>query len=115
MAGFRDIVSGSTDEYQGRVKAALPLADEFPLVAESLAGTPANGTLPEIGPCSLGFYLDGDKAKFVVRVKGEDTVLFGVVADILNPWGSINSALLVGDVSRKRHSEHNGKLSKLPY
>lgn len=115
MGSFAALLQGGNDEHGSRKKTAACLLKEFPLVAEALTGTPSENGNPEVPRCAISFYLDGGQAKFVIRVKGNETALFGVCGDLLNPWGSINSALLVGDVSRKRHSEQDASLSKVPY
>lgn len=115
MATFRDLVSGGKNELSARQKAVKTISEECPLVAEILTGSPAEGVLPEVSPGSISFFLDGSQLKFAIYVKSPEQKFFGIIQDIANPWQSINSALLIGDVSRKRHSEQNGSSEKLPY
>jgi len=106
MGSFRDIVAGGKNEYGQREKGTKALKKETPLVSEVLTGSPAEGTSPEVSAGTIAFFMDGAQMKFSVFVKTPETKFFGVVQDILNPWASVNAALLLGDVSRKRHSEH---------
>lgn len=115
MSVFRQLVTGGGDDYERRKKAVEALSGDFPIVAEVLAGSPGDGKTPPISEGSITFFLDADKAKFKIFVKSEGASYFGVVADMLNPWGSINSALLVNDVSRKRDSGQNDATKKVPY
>lgn len=115
MSSFRDLVQGGKNEYGQRIKACKPIAESFPFVAEILSGSPSDGENKEVSPGSISFFLDGSQLKFAIYVKSPEQKFFGIIQDIVNPWGSINSALSVGDVSRKRHSEHNGSLDKVPY
>jgi len=105
MASFRDIVAGGKNEYGQREKGTKTLKKETPFVAEILAGSPAEGGNPEVSPGTIAFFMDGTQMKFSIFVKTPETKFFGVVQDPLNPWGSVNAALLLGDVSRKRHTE----------
>lgn len=115
MASFRDLVQGGKNEYGQRVKACRPIAEACPLVAEILSGSPADGENKEVSPGSISFFLDGSQLKFAIYVKAPEQKFFGIIQDITNPWQSINSALMIGDVSRKRHTEQNGRLSELPH
>lgn len=110
MASFRDLVTGGKNEHASREKGSKSLKKETPLVAEIFTGTPAEGANSEVSPGTISFYMDGAQLKFSIYVKSPEVKYFGVVADILKPFESVNSALLMGDVSRKRHSEQgNGK------
>lgn len=110
MASFRDLVTGGNDDQAGREKGTKALAKECPFVAEALAGTPESGKGPAVSPGTVSFYMDGAKMKFSIYVKSPEKKYFGIVSDPLNPFGSVNSALLLGDVSLKRHSEQkNGE------
>lgn len=104
MVSFRDMVKGNASAAADRLKGVEKLQDEFPLVSEALAGAVGqNGQKDEEG-CTISFWMDGPRMKFKIYVKFTFTSFFGEVADILNPWGSVNSALLTGDVSQKRDS-----------
>jgi len=105
MESFFDLVQGENGSTKAKQAALEPLAKETPLVAQVLQGREAAGTSPAISGGSVSFYMDGNRMKFTIFVKSPEQKFFGVVADVLNPWGSVNSALLVGDVSRKRHSD----------
>jgi len=115
MAGFRQLVTGGKDDPAARAKGVEKIGAESPIVAEILAGSPAGGGLAEVPPATISFFMDGEKLKFKIFVKGDLGTFFGVVEDVLNPWGSINSAILVGDVSQKRHTVQNGTDAKVPY
>lgn len=115
MASFRQLVTGGKDDSAARLKGVEKISEESPLVAEILAGSPQNGSQAEIPPSTVSFFMDGDKMKFKIFVKGDLGTFFGVVEDVLNPWGSINSAILVGDVSQKKNTVHNGSDAKVPY
>ena len=104
MAGLRDFLNGEKDHGKEARKCVKALEQELPLVAEILGGIEANGKAPEVSPSAITIYVSGGKIKFSTNVKSAEKTLHGEIADVLNPWGSINSALLVGDVSSKRYS-----------
>jgi len=115
MSTFRDLVTGGKNEFTSRSKAVESIKESCPLVAEILTGSPAEGGNPEVSPGSVSFYLDGSQVKFAIYVKSPESKFFGVVQDVLNLFASINSALLLGDVSRKRHSEQENGSKVAPY
>ncbi len=110
---LRSLVSGVEDSSQMRLFVVQALQEEFPLVAEALAGAPATATQPELPPGTITFWLDGSTMKFTYSVRVLSQTFFGVVKDVLNPWASVHYALLMGDVSRKRHTKQETTLAEL--
>ncbi|AXH79187.1 MAG: hypothetical protein [Circular genetic element sp.] len=113
VGGLRSLFNGKGDEHGTRQKAVEALEAEYPLVAEALAGIEKSGDQAELPPGTITFWLDGPIMKFTYSVKALFVTHYGTVADVTNPWGSVNSALLTGEVSRKRHSEHQTTIEKL--
>lgn len=113
MAGLRDLLNKGRDNDAEAQKIVKPLAKEFPLVAELLGGMPEKGDQAAISPGTVTFFVHDGKMRFSANVKSAEKTFIGDVADILNPWGSINTALLTGDVSSKRYTERpNSSLTK---
>lgn len=111
MAGLRNLLNGAKDDEKSAKKVVKPLEKEFPLVAEILGGSPATEKEAAISPGTITIFIHGGKARFSANVKSAEITLIGDVADIVNLWGSINSAILVGDVSSKRYTERNAILT----
>lgn len=115
MESFFDLLQAENGSHEAKEKALATLAQEAPLVAQVLGGRAASANTPEISGGSVSFYMDGNRMKFTIFVKSPEQKFFGVVADPVNPWESVNTALLLGDVSRKRHSDPLDSNGKVPY
>lgn len=111
MAGLRDLLNGGKDHEAEAQKIAKPLAKEYPFVAEILGGIPEKGDQKAVSGGTITFFIHEGKARFSANVKGAEKTFLGEIADILNPWGSINSAMLVGDVSSKRYTDRKATLA----
>lgn len=101
------LLNKGKDNGKNSRQLARPLIKDFPIVAEILGGLAAKGDQPEVAGGTITFFIHEGKIRFSANVKSAEQTLIGEVADILNPWGSINSACLVGDVSSKRYTERN--------
>ena len=104
MSAIRNLLKKGTDYEEANLEAVKALRKEFPEVADALAGVPKKGTADAIPSGTITFWVHEGKAKFTYNVKATSQSFIGVVADIANPWGSVNSALLTGEVSSKRYS-----------
>lgn len=112
MAGLRDLINGGKDHEAEAAKIAKPLAKEFPLVAEILGGLPEKGDQKAVSPGTITIFIHEGKARFSCNVKSAEKTFLGDLPDLLNPWGCINSALLLGDVSSKRYTDRKASLNK---
>ena len=111
--GLRGLVLGVEDNSERRSRAVEPLEDQFPLVAQALAGLPKSDHDEEVPPGTITFWLDGSTMKFTYSVKSVGITYFGVVADVMSPWRSVNDAILLGALSRKRHSGQSNSVAEL--
>lgn len=111
MAGLRDFLNGEKDNGEEARKLVKGLVKEFPLVAEVLGGLPEKGGQAEVSPSAITIFIHGGRIRFSTNVKSAGKTILGEVNDVLNPWGSINSALLTGEVSSKRYTERESRLS----
>jgi len=105
MAGLRDLINGGKDHAAEALKAAKPLQKEYPIVAEILGGMPEKGDQPAVSSGTITFFVSDGRIRFSANVKSAEKTFIGDISDILNPWGSINSVMLVGDVSSKRYTD----------
>jgi len=105
MAGLRDLLKGGKDHDAEAIEITKSLKKDFPFVAEVLGGCPATKTEEAVLSGTITIFIHEGKARFSVNVKSQGKTFIGDLADIANPWGSINSALAMGDVSSKRYSE----------
>jgi len=103
--GLRGLVTGGRDACKANQKAVEALREECPLVAEILAGIPADGEQPAFEGSPITFFINDGRLRFSANVKSSLIKFVGDVADPLLPWHSINTALLTGDVSSKRYTE----------
>lgn len=113
VGSIRSLINEKGDFNGGREKAVETIKEFAPLVAECLAGCPKDSQGEEMPPGSITFWLDGPVAKFTYSVKTISVTYYGTVADLAKPWESVNSALLMGEVSRKRHSVNENTLAEL--
>lgn len=111
MAGLRDLLTKEKPNGEAARKLCKPLSKEFPFVAEILGGIEAKGDQIEVSNGTITFYVHDGKIRFSANVKSAEKTFIGDVADILNPWGSINTALQMGDVSSKRYTDPKASLS----
>ena len=111
MAGLRDLIKKETNRNAEARELAKPLEKDFPFVAELLGGIAAKGQSPEVPPSTITFFFHEGKIRFSTNVKGLGKTLIGDVADVTNPWGSINTALAMGECSQKDYTERNGKMT----
>jgi len=108
MAGLRSLINGGKDHDSEAQKLVKCLAKDFPLVAEILGGLPEKGEEGKVSPSAVTIFIHEGKARFSCNVKSAEKTLIGEIGDLVNLWGSINSALLTGQVSSKRYTErHN--------
>jgi hypothetical protein len=112
MAGMRSLLKNGKDYDEEARKIVKPLEKEFPLVAELLGGLPETKTDPAVSPGTVTIFIHEGKARFSINVKSASRTFIGDLADILNPWGAINTALLMGDVSSKRYTGQPASLAK---
>jgi len=105
MAGLRDLLQKENRNGSHARKAVEALQKEYPLVAELLGGLEAKDGQPEVSPGTITIFVHEGKARFSINVKSAEKTFIGDLADVVNPWGSINSALMMGDVSSKRYTD----------
>jgi len=103
--GLKDLLQKEKDDGKIARKAVEKLKKDFPWVAEILGGSPANGDDVEVSPGTITIFFHDGKIRFSANVKSAQKTFIGDIGDVLNPWGSINSAFGVGDVSSKRYTE----------
>lgn len=103
--GLRDLVKDTKDNGEKARKAVKTIAKDFPHVAEILGGLAAKDDQPEISPSAITIWITDGKARFSTNVKSASKTLLGEVADLANPWASINCILGTGEVSSKRYTE----------
>lgn len=114
MAGLRDLLNKGKDHDAEAYKICEVLRQEFPLVAEILGGMPAEGTQPAVSPGTITFFVREGRVRFSANVKSQEKTFIGEIADALNPWGCVNTALLTGDVSSKRYTDRMSGQTVIP-
>lgn len=102
---LRSLFVGAKSTHTNDRKAVARLGGDYPLIAAILGGSEAQGDTPEVEPASITFFVREGKIRFSANVKSADTTIIGEVGDALNPWQSIESALMAGQVSSKRYSD----------
>lgn len=111
MAGLRDLLNGGKDYASEALRIAKPLAKDYPIVAEILGGLPEKGDQASVSAGTITFFIHEGKMRFSANVKGAEKTFIGEVGDPLNPWGCVNSAMLVGDVSSKRYTDRKASMT----
>lgn len=105
MSAYADLFKGEKDEQASRTNAVFDIATDFPTVGEILAGVPKNGKEEAVPPGTITFYIDSGKCCAIVKPKDGDRLGFVVIQDIANPWGSLESAIIGGDIAWKRRDK----------
>jgi len=111
MAGLRDLLNGEKDHGEEARKAVKAIAKDFPHVAEILGGLPAKDGKDAVSPSAITIWVQDGKARFSTNVKSASKTILGDVADIANPWASINCIIGTGEVSSKRYTERENRLT----
>lgn len=101
QGGLRGLVGKDKDYDATAFKAVEQIREECPIVAEILGGCKATSTEPAFPPGAISIFFREGRLSFSAKVNGVGKTIFGLVADIANPWGSINSAILMGECSQK--------------
>jgi len=102
---IRNLLFKQKDNEAARQKTASKLSEDFPHVAAILGGLPAEGDEEAVPSGSITIFIHEDgKARFSIKVKAMQQSFSGDMDDILNPWGAINTALGMGEVSSKRYT-----------
>lgn len=101
---MRDLLSKKKDPSVEAQKVVAPLREDYPYVAELLGGMAESGEQKAISPGTITLFVHEGKARFSANVKSEEVTFIGDLEDIVNPLGSINTALAMGDVSSKRYT-----------
>lgn len=112
MDDLRKLLKGGKDYEEEARKITKPLEKEFPLVAQILGGMPATKTDDAVSPGTITIFIYEGKARFSANVKSQEKTFIGDLEDITNPWGSINTAFLLGGISAKRYADRVSSLPK---
>jgi hypothetical protein len=110
MASLRELLSKGKDYDEKAREVTKKLEKAYPFVAQILGGCKATATAEAIAPGTITFWIHEGKPKFTANIKSAGESFIGEVIDIENPWESVNTAMLLGHVSSKRHSERNSIL-----
>lgn len=103
--GMRNLLTRERDLTTDARKAVQKLAEDHPYVFELLGGCPAEGTEAAIEPGTITFFCKDGELRFSANVNSMMLKFHGVCQDVLNPWGAINTALAMGDVTPKEITE----------
>lgn len=109
---LRSLLGGKDGGVRSSRKLVEPLRDEYPLVAEILGGLEASGKEPEVPGGTITFSIREGKIRFTANVKSAKKTFYGDVADIANPWGSVNSAFLTNQVAEREYTERTASLTE---
>lgn len=112
IGSLRYLCTGGQDEAEKAFKAADCFREEFPIVAELLGGIPATATEPAISAGAITFYIRGGRLQWSANCKSQEKTFYGEVADSLNPWASINTGVLLGEVSTKTYTPQKTGLTE---
>ena len=110
--GLRGLLKKEGDSDEASQKAVAALSSEYPIVAEILGGCPASGTQAAVQPGSITLYVRNGRLCWSAVVKSEKMKFYGEVADVVNPYGSINSAMLLGECSMLPYTEQKANYTE---
>ena len=116
--GMRSLFRQEKDTVAAARKVVEKLKDDYPYIFELLGGSPAEGTLPAVEPGMLVIFVRDGELRFSANVNSIMLKFYGACQDVLNPWGSINLALAMGEVTTKEITERpstSGKASDIPH
>jgi len=103
--GMRNLFSGKKDVVEAARKAVAKLEEDHPFVFELLGGCPAEGNQPAIEPGTITFFVKDGSLRFSANVNSMMLKFNGECQDVLNPFGAVNTALAMGDVTQKEITE----------
>jgi len=98
---IRSLFRQEKDTVAAARKVVEKLRDDFPYIYELLGGSPAEGTLPAVEPGMIVIFVRDGELRFSANVNSILLKFYGQVQDVVNPWGSINTALAMGEVTTK--------------
>lgn len=116
--GIRSLFRQEKDTVAAAREVLEKLRDDYPYIYELLGGSPAEGTLPAVEPGMLVIFVRDGELRFSANVNSIMLKFYGRCQDVLNPWGSINTALAMGDVTTKEITERpfsSGKSTDIPH
>jgi len=111
----RELVSGDGNTREARIIACHKLECDFPNLYELFVGTNAAGDKPEISPATISFYAIGDRLKFKIWIKSPDRSFYGICKDVDDPFGSVETAILLGEISTGREKQAKYDVDSLPH
>lgn len=103
--GMRNLFSGKKDVVEAARKAVAKLEADHPFLFELLGGFPAENGIPAVEPGTLTFFVKDGALRFSANVNSMMLKFSGECQDVLNPFGAVNTALAMGDVTQKEISE----------
>jgi len=109
---LRALLVKDGDNDEATQKAVAALTAEYPIVAEILGGCAATGTQAAVQPGSITLYVRNGRLCWSAVVKSEKMKFYGEVADVVNPYGSINSAMMLGECSMLPYTEQKGNYTE---
>jgi len=110
--GMRNLFGGPRDVVEAARKAVAKLEEDHPFVFELLGGCPSEGTHKAIEPGTITFFVKDGELRFSANVNSEFLKFNGLCQDVLNPFGSVNTALAMGDVTQKEITVRPSTLGK---
>jgi hypothetical protein len=109
---LRSLLGGGGDDPR-KLRALLdPIREACPIVAELLGGMLADKGQPAVDPGTITFFVREGKIRFSANVKSAEKTFIGEVADIVNPFESVELALAFGNVSSKRYTERQSTMTE---
>jgi hypothetical protein len=105
------MLAGKKDDGGKDRKAVDCIREVFPMVADILGGIEAGKGQPAILPGTISFWLKDGVARFSVNVKSAEMSFIGDVADLANPFKSVELAMVSGKVSSKRYTERASSMT----
>lgn len=109
---LREMLKGKAGDDGAARKAVEDIRDAFPLVADILGGIAGGKGQPEILPGTITFFVKDGVARFSINVKSAEMSFIGDLADVADPWNSVEIAMKTGKVSSKRYTEQKPSLTE---
>jgi len=97
-------------EYDSNVQLLAKFAEEFPLIAEYLLGSPDAEAEDSVQPASVRFFLNGGRLKVQISPRNSEMSLFATISVLTDPFRDLEDSLKNENFEFKRGSER-----KIPY
>jgi hypothetical protein len=102
MSVYSRIVNQGVGDIDALKSVIKEFASVHPTVGEIFTGAPAAGIVPAVMPGKITFWLEVSGMKCCCSPKEGDISIFAAISEAMNPFGSLEAALIGGTVDIRK-------------